>query len=196
MECTVSEDFDFCFRSRQNIQSCYRIYMRYICLLRLYPHSVQIVIVEYHLQCNNQLFYVDYIIGKAQEAASGSEKETVNFYYGSYLFLSVTAFTAGLVGIVYLYLDYAGCSLGQFFISFTLILSIIAMVVSVLEKVNKGILTPCVMFAYAAFLCWYALLSSPDGSCNPTAYFISGGRTVSNTACDNFRYTCIYSTSW
>jgi hypothetical protein len=42
-------------------------------------------------------------------------------------------------------------------------------VVSLLDTVQKGLLTPCIMFAYSTFMCWYALLSHPTESCNPYA---------------------------
>jgi hypothetical protein len=38
-----------------------------------------------------------------------------------------------------------------------------------LNQVNKGFLTPWIMFAYSAFLTWYSLLSSPGEGCNPDA---------------------------
>jgi hypothetical protein len=50
-----------------------------------------------------------------------------------------------------------------------LIFGVVTTVVSMLNQVNKGLLTPCVMFAYSAFLAWYALLSSPSQDCNPDA---------------------------
>ena len=73
------------------------------------------------------------------------------------------------VGLGYLFKDYAGCQLGLFYTILTLLMGVLLMIVSLLNTVNKGLLTPSLMFAYSVFLCWYALLSSPSISCNPYA---------------------------
>jgi len=58
----------------------------------------------------------------------------------------------------------------MFFIVLTCIFGIISVILSVMNFINKGILTPSILFSYAVFLCWYALLSSSDIQCNPYAY--------------------------
>lgn len=58
----------------------------------------------------------------------------------------------------------------MFFIVLTCIFGIISTILSVMTFINKGILTPSIIFSYAVFLCWYALLSSSDIQCNPYAY--------------------------
>ena len=95
----------------------------------------------------------------------GSAREV----YGLYIFLSAGFLTCSGVGLGYLFKDYAGCQLGQFFIILTLLMGLILTAISLLNTVNKGLLTPCLMFAYSVFLCYYALLSSPNQSCNPSA---------------------------
>ena len=57
----------------------------------------------------------------------------------------------------------------MFFIVLTIVMASLQTITSSLNSVNRGILTPLVMFSYATFMCWYALLSSPEASCNPSA---------------------------
>jgi hypothetical protein len=100
-----------------------------------------------------------------EERSEGSAR----VLYGVYIFLSVIFLTCSGVGLAYLFRDYTDCQLGMFFTILTLLMGLILTVVSLLNTVNKGLLTPCLMFAYSVFLCWYALLSSPDQQCNPYA---------------------------
>lgn len=89
--------------------------------------------------------------------------------YRLYLFLSLSGFVLAVLGLVYLFLNYTGCGLGMFFVIFTLVMGVITTIISMLNSVNKGILTPAIVFAYSVFMCWYALLSHPNEDCNPTA---------------------------
>lgn len=109
----------------------------------------------------------DLIMSKADEAEAQG-RETRPWYF-LYLFSSVASLTCSVVGLAYLFLDYTGCKLGMFFTILTLLLGVISTILSMLNSINKGLLTPCVMFAYSTFMCWYALLSSPDETCNPFA---------------------------
>ena len=106
---------------------------------------------------------------------SGDDSRIV---YGSYLVLAAGSLAAAIVGLVYLFQDYFDCGLGQFFTLFTVILGFFTTVISLLNSVNRGLLTPCIMFAYSVFMCWYALLSYPDTTCNPTANETNGGLTA------------------
>lgn len=76
-----------------------------------------------------------------------------------YLLFSFCGFFAALLGLVYLYLDYAGCGIGKFFISLTLIMGVLTTITSMLDSVGRGLLTPCLMFAYSVFMCWYVNIS-------------------------------------
>jgi Serine incorporator (Serinc) len=98
-----------------------------------------------------------------------STRGTAKEVYSIYIILSVGFLTCSGVGLGYLFKDYVGCQLGLFYTILTLLMGAILTAVSLLNNVNKGLLTPCLMFAYSVFLCWYALLSSPNLSCNPTA---------------------------
>lgn len=102
----------------------------------------------------------------AEEARSRGDSR---FYLGLYLALGMGLLALSCVGLSYIFSDYAGCELGRFFAVTTVVIGIVSAAVSMLTVVNKGLLTPCACLAYSTFLCWYALLSSPDAECNPTA---------------------------
>lgn len=99
-----------------------------------------------------------------------------------YLSLSIGSLVSAIVGLVYLYMDYSGCDIGAFFVTVTLVAGVLTTVASLLNVVNKGLLTPSLMFAYSVFMCWYALLSNPNESCNPTADSFEGGRISTSIA--------------
>ena len=102
--------------------------------------------------------------------------------YTLYSFTSLTALAAVVVGLVYLFRDYAGCSLGLFFTLLTLIVGVLCTIISLLNVVNRGMLTPLIMFAYSTFMCWYALTSSTDPGCNPSANSNNGSVETANIA--------------
>jgi len=94
--------------------------------------------------------------------------------YAVYIGSSIAGLSLAILGLVYLFMDYSGCGLGLFFTILTLVFGIATIAASLTEAVGKGLLTPCLMFAYSVFMCWYALLSSPDDECNPTADYVKG----------------------
>jgi hypothetical protein len=97
----------------------------------------------------------------------------------TYILFSLCGFFLAVLGLVYLFMDYTGCGVGMFFTILTLIMGVLTTLASLTEAVGKGLLTPCLMFAYSVFMCWYALLSNPDSTCNPSADFVSGSSSVS-----------------
>ena len=110
-----------------------------------------------------------------------------------YMFLSLGFLSCGGLGLAYLFMNYSGCSLGTFFIVVTLIFGVGCLIVSLLNAVNKGFLTPAIMFAYSVFMCWYALLSSPSIECNPNAADDNGYQWVSSCVFICMRvYRCVY----
>lgn len=111
------------------------------------------------------------------EAKAGNDARGM---YLIYLSTAIGSLVSVGVGLAYLFKSYAGCSLGMFFILLTLIIGVITTILSMLESINRGLLTPCIMFAYSVFLCWYALLSSPTSSCNPFSNDVGG--SIHNSA--------------
>ena len=96
--------------------------------------------------------------------AEGSKKWRI-----FYLVLGAGFIALSMTGIGYLYADYSDCGVGSFFTSVCLIFGVVGIAISMLDRVSRGFLPPCIMFAYSTFLVWYALLSSPDDGCNPDA---------------------------
>ena len=105
-----------------------------------------------------------------QAAANEESRGDSRKYLVLYLLCSCALLSAVVVGLTYLFsAPYSGCELGRFLSITTLVAGILTTLVSLLQVVNKGLLTPSFMFAYSVLLCWYSLLSSPDVKCNPFA---------------------------
>jgi 1,4-dihydroxy-2-naphthoate octaprenyltransferase len=84
----------------------------------------------------------------------GGNSEDNSPSYGQYLTFSFIGLFLALLGLVYLFLDFTDCDLGMFFTILTLIMGLITTLVSLTDHVNKGLLTPCICFAYSVFICW------------------------------------------
>ncbi|KAG4131268.1 hypothetical protein ERO13_D09G195900v2 [Gossypium hirsutum] len=86
------------------------------------------------------------------------------------LFTSTVFYGVSICGIVSMYYFYAprpACSLNIFFITWTALLLIVMMVISLHSKVNRGLLSSGIMASYVVFLCWSAIRSEPvDEKCN------------------------------
>ncbi|KAJ6346963.1 hypothetical protein OIU76_003621 [Salix suchowensis] len=86
------------------------------------------------------------------------------------LFMSTVFYVASVCGIVVMYAFYGRkieCSLNIFFITWTAILLIVMMAMSLHSKVNRGLLSSGIMASYLVFLCWSAIRSEPTSdSCN------------------------------
>ncbi|GFP93484.1 serine incorporator 3 [Phtheirospermum japonicum] len=87
------------------------------------------------------------------------------------LFMSTMFYISSFCGIVVMYLFYASktlCSLNIFFISWTGVLLIVMMVISLHSKVNRSLLSSGIMASYIVFLCWTAMRSEPGSEkCSP-----------------------------
>ncbi|KAB2014309.1 hypothetical protein ES319_D09G216200v1 [Gossypium barbadense] len=76
-------------------------------------------------------------------------------------------FICGIVSMYYFYAPRPACSLNIFFITWTALLLIVMMVISLHSKVNRGLLSSGIMASYVVFLCWSAIRSEPvDEKCN------------------------------
>lgn len=94
------------------------------------------------------------IMQKANDADSSGDDGASKKWKLFYIVLCAGFFAAVVTGLVFLFQDYAGCDLGAFFTSFTLVMGVLTTVISLLEVVQKGFLTPMIMFAYTTFMCW------------------------------------------
>lgn len=80
------------------------------------------------------------------------------------LFTSTLFYIASIcgIGVMYsLYCPKTSCTLNIFFITWTAILLVVMMVVSLHSKVNRGLLSSGIMASYIVFLCWSAIRSEP-----------------------------------
>lgn len=81
------------------------------------------------------------------------------------LFMSTVFYIASVCGIAVMYVLYASkmsCTLNIFFITWTGVLLIVMMVISLHSKVNRGLLSSGIMASYIVFLCWTAIRSEPS----------------------------------
>lgn len=96
------------------------------------------------------------------------EKRKPSCFLG--LFMSTLFYIASMCGIVLMYSLYAprtSCSLNIFFITWTAILLVVMMAMSLHSKVNRGLLSSGIMASYIVFLCWSAIRSEPaTENCN------------------------------
>ncbi|KAG8369736.1 hypothetical protein BUALT_Bualt14G0044800 [Buddleja alternifolia] len=87
------------------------------------------------------------------------------------LFMSTVFYIASVGGIIVMYVFYASnmsCSLNIFFISWSAILLMVMMAISLHSKVNRGLLSSGIMASYIVFLCWTAIRSEPaSDKCSP-----------------------------
>lgn len=97
------------------------------------------------------------------------------------LFFTFLMYGIALAGFVCLYIYFTHgkegapekkCHTNKFFISFNLILCVIASALAIHPKVQErqprsGLLQAAVITLYAVYLTWSALLYDPDASCNP-----------------------------
>ena len=93
----------------------------------------------------------DVIMAKAED---GSDENNGRKWKFVYIVLFLGCLAAVIVGLIFLFQDYSNCDLGALFSSVTLIMGVITTLISVLDVVRKGVLTPLIMWAYATFMCW------------------------------------------
>ena len=102
------------------------------------------------------------------------ENDEKEYYYGLLIFTGIffaTTITLAVLGYVY-YASNAGCGLHIFFITFNLILCVVATVVSVLPVVQEynstsGILQSSFVSLYVMYLTWSAMSNNSNHNCNP-----------------------------
>ncbi|KPJ13654.1 putative serine incorporator [Papilio machaon] len=121
------------------------------------------------------ILIIDFAHSWAERWVSNYEETQSRTWYAALLLSMLTCFTLALTGIVLLYVYYtkpSGCDLSKFFISFNLILVVIASAISILPSVQEyqprsGLLQSSVVSLYVMYLTWSALSNSP-AECNAT----------------------------
>ncbi|XP_049887246.1 probable serine incorporator isoform X3 [Pectinophora gossypiella] len=119
------------------------------------------------------ILIIDFAHSWAERWVSNYEESQSRGWYAALLLAMLTLFTLTLTGIVLLYVYYTkadGCDLSKFFISFNLILVVIASGVSILPSVQEyqprsGLLQSSVVSLYVMYLTWSAL-SNSSKECN------------------------------
>ncbi|XAR62739.1 hypothetical protein NMG60_11017600 [Bertholletia excelsa] len=87
------------------------------------------------------------------------------------LFTSTLFYIASIcgIGMMYsLYVPKSSCTLNIFFITWTAVLLLVMMAISLHSKVNRGLLSSGIMASYVVYLCWSAIRSEPaTEKCSP-----------------------------
>jgi len=104
----------------------------------------------------------DILIGWASKE---SEEGTMNKWYLLYLLLSVGFLASAGVGLYYIFSLSPSCSVPTAFGIVTVTMGVITTIVSLLDLVGKGLLTPSMLFSYSVMTSWYALSSMPASYC-------------------------------
>ncbi|XP_043603598.1 serine incorporator 1 isoform X6 [Bombus pyrosoma] len=96
-------------------------------------------------------------------------------WYAALLGATLFNYAVSITGIVLLFIYFThadSCDLNKFFISFNLILCVIASIVSTLSTVQEhnprsGLLQSSIVSLYVVYLTWSGISNSPDRECNP-----------------------------
>jgi hypothetical protein len=107
----------------------------------------------------------------------GNYEESQNkWWYCGLLFFTIFFYILSITLIVLYYVFYttgeSGCSLHKFFISFNMILCVLASIMSILPKIQEaqprsGLLQASLITLYVQYLTWSAMTNNPDPGCNP-----------------------------
>ncbi|XP_005452254.1 serine incorporator 1 [Oreochromis niloticus] len=97
-------------------------------------------------------------------------------WYAALLAVTILNYILSLTAVVLFFVIYTKpneCFINKFFISFNMLLCIVASVVSVLPKVQEsqphsGLLQSSFITLYTMFLTWSAMTNEPDRECNPS----------------------------
>ncbi|KAJ8359255.1 hypothetical protein SKAU_G00157800 [Synaphobranchus kaupii] len=126
-------------------------------------------------------------------------------WYAALLSVTGLNYVLSLVAIILFFVFYTqpeGCVVNKFFISFNMILCIVASVISVLPKVQEaqprsGLLQSSLITLYTMYLTWSAMTNEPDRKCNPSLLSIFQGiaaPTLAPEMAENQTATVIIST--
>ncbi|XP_067096713.1 serine incorporator 3 [Osmerus mordax] len=104
------------------------------------------------------------------------EKGNAKGWYAALLTVTILNYILSFIAIILFFVFYTqpeGCLINKFFISFNMLLCIVASVVSVLPKVQEsqpksGLLQSSIITLYTMYLTWSAMTNEPDRACNPS----------------------------
>ncbi|CAL8335868.1 unnamed protein product [Merluccius merluccius] len=97
-------------------------------------------------------------------------------WYTALLVMTVFNYIMSVVTVVLLFVFYTkpdDCTINKFFISFNMLLCLVASLISVLPKVQEsqprsGLLQSSIITMYTMYLTWSAMSNEPDQKCNPS----------------------------
>jgi len=137
------------------------------------------------------ILIIDFVHSWNESWVEKFENGQREYYYGL-LFFTVFFYAAAITVVVLGYIFYAsnaGCGLHIFFITFNLVLCLVASVISFLPKVQEhnptsGILQSSFVSLYVMYLTWSAMSNNSNRACNPSLLGIieHGKYTPTSTA--------------
>lgn len=106
----------------------------------------------------------------AQLEADGYEANLCgNCWKVGYVLVCTVIILFGFGGAAAMYVVLPTCGLNTFFISQAIVVGLVVLIISVTEKIGKGLLPPAILLAHSVFLTWSAIRSNPDVECNDAA---------------------------
>lgn len=134
------------------------------------------------------ILLVDFVHSWNENWVAKFENDQKEYYYGLLIFTGtffVLAITIAVLGYVF-YASKAGCGLHIFFITFNLILCLIATIISLLPRVQEynstsGILQSSFVSLYVMYLTWSAMSNNSNRDCNPSLLDIIRPETTTLT---------------
>lgn len=128
------------------------------------------------------ILIIDFVHGWNESWVEKFENGDREYYYGLLFFTGfffVLAFVIAVLGYVY-YASAEGCGLHIFFITFNILLCILATIISVLPRVQEynttsGVLQSGFVSVYVMFLTWSAMSNNENHACNPSLLNIVTG---------------------
>ncbi|XP_076233714.1 serine incorporator TMS1 isoform X2 [Calliopsis andreniformis] len=133
------------------------------------------------------ILIIDFAHSWADEWVGNYNETESKGWYAALLGATFFNYAVSITGIALLFVYFThahSCDLNKFFISFNLILCVIASVISTLPSVQEynarsGLLQSSVITLYVVYLTWSGISNSPDSNCNPGFFqIISGNDTV------------------
>lgn len=115
-----------------------------------------------------QVILLDMAYSWNETWVSYSNEAASNFWLGGLMAVSCVIFCASISVIGVLYWQFSGCPENEAIISLTLVLGTGATLFQLFTPGQGSLLTSAIMFAYATFLCYSAVVLNPDHGCNPT----------------------------
>jgi len=135
----------------------------------------------------------EYILDPTGE---GADPDVAKSQQCKYLCLCAVCLLAVLVGAILLYVYFSSCSTNTTMITVCVLVPLCLTFLSLQNTcidIDKGLLTPLVVWVYCLYMCWQAIWSNPDPVCNP--YNNTGNKESLSGAIIGIVITCL-SIAW